>query len=259
MKTILKIKFDNTFYLFLLIILLSGLFKEFTFIFILLFFHELGHAFMGLLFKWKITSITFYPYGGKTLFDTFENRSTKEEILILLAGPIMQIITYFILSIFFKYDYLKNYHLTILIFNLLPILSLDGGRLLNLILSYFFNYLTSYYITLFISIITTLILFLICLFNYHNLNLFLMTIFLTLKIIESLKNIKFYYQKFLVERYLYDFPFKKRKISKDIKSFYKDSKHYINFQKEKDYLNNFFQYKEKNRKKQKFFQKNEKT
>ena len=33
MKTILKIKFDNTFYIFLILILLSGMFKEFTFIF----------------------------------------------------------------------------------------------------------------------------------------------------------------------------------------------------------------------------------
>ena len=51
------------------------MFKEFTFVFILLFFHELGHALMGIIFKWKIVNITFYPYGGKTLFDTIENSS----------------------------------------------------------------------------------------------------------------------------------------------------------------------------------------
>ena len=80
---ILKIKFDNTFYLFLLLIILTGMFKEFTFIFILLFFHELGHAIMGILFKWNLFSITFYPYGGVTLFKTYENRSINEEILII--------------------------------------------------------------------------------------------------------------------------------------------------------------------------------
>ena len=240
MKTILKIKFDFTFYLFLLLVLSLGMFKEFTFIFILLFFHELGHAYMGILLKWKVLNITFYPYGGRTLFDTKENSSLNKEILIILAGPLVQIITYIILSYFFKYSYIRTYHLTILIFNLLPILSLDGGRLLNLILNKFFNYLKSFYITFSISILTTIILLMICLFNYHNLNLFLMTIFLIFKIIKSFKDIKYCYEKFLLERYLYDFTFSKRKIGKDIYDLYKDCYHYIDFQDEKKYLEKFY-------------------
>ena len=73
MKTILKIKFDISFYFFLVIILLTGMFKQFSFIFILLFFHELGHAITGIIFNWKLISITFYPYGGLTLFENLEN------------------------------------------------------------------------------------------------------------------------------------------------------------------------------------------
>ena len=241
MKIISKIKFDNTFYLFLLLILLSGLFKEFTFIFILLFCHEMGHAIVGIIFKWKIKSITFYPYGGLTLFDTKENRSINKEILIILAGPIFQIITYIILNYFFKYSYIKTYNLTILTFNLLPILSLDGGRLLNLILDKFFNYLKSFYITLSISIISIILLILFCLFNYHNFNLFLMCIFLIFKIIKSLKDIKYYYKKFLLERYLYDFKYKKISISNSIYKLYKERNHYIDFQDEKEYLNKYFE------------------
>ena len=103
---ILKIKFDNTFYLFLLLIILTGMFKEFTFIFILLFFHELGHAIMGIILKWELVSIIFYPYGGVCLFKTLENRSINKEILILLSGPIVQIITYCILNNIFSYDYI---------------------------------------------------------------------------------------------------------------------------------------------------------
>ena len=242
---ILKIKFDNTFYIFLLLILLSGLFKEFTFIFILLFCHEMGHALAGICFKWKIKSITFYPYGGLTLFDTKENRSINREILIMLSGPIMQIITYLILSYFFNYDYIKNYHLTILIFNLLPILSLDGGRLLNLFLDKYLNYLKSFYITVIISFITISILIIICLVNYHNLNLLLMSIFLIFKIIKSLKDIKYYYKKFLLERYLYDYKYNKVSIVKSIYDFYRERNHYIGYQDEKSYLNKYFTYNKK--------------
>ena len=236
----LKIKFDYTFYLFLLLIILSGMFKQFSFIFIILFFHEMGHALMGLILKWKLVSITFYPYGGRTLFETYENSSIKEEMLILLSGPFFQIITFLLLNYFFKYDYIKNYHLTILFFNLLPIYTLDGGRLLNLVLNKFFNYLKSFYITIFISFVTIICLIIFCFMYYYNVNLFLLNLFLLFKLIRCIKDIKYCYHKFLVERYLYDFNFKKRKVSNDIYSFYKECYHYIDFNDEKKYLNKYF-------------------
>ncbi len=240
MKLISKIKFDISLYLFLGLILFAGMFKEFTFVFLLLFFHELGHAIVGILFHWKLLKITFYPYGGITTFDKLENSSILKEIIILLAGPFFQIITYFLLSIFFNYSYIKTYHLSILIFNLLPILTLDGGRLINLLLNKIFTYLTSFYICVAISFITILLLIIFCIFNYLNLNLFLMSIFLVFKVIKSIKDIKYCYERFLVERYLYKFKYSKISISKSIYSFYKERNHYIDFQDEKDYLNKYF-------------------
>jgi len=240
LKTILKIKFDISFYFFLVIILLTGMFKQFSFIFILLFFHELGHAITGIIFNWKLISITFYPYGGLTLFEKLENSSINKEIIILLMGPITQIITYLFISIFFKYNYIKVYHLSILIFNMLPILTLDGGRLLNLLLNKIFNYLTSFYISVIVSFITIILLIIYCIIYYNNLNLFLISIFLIFKIIKSIKNIKYCYHKFILERYLYDFKFNKHEISKNIYDFYMEKNHYINFQEEKKYLQKYF-------------------
>ena len=240
MKIISKIKLDESFYIFLIIIILTGMFKEFCFVFILLFFHELGHAILGIILKWDLISITFYPYGGLTLFNKLENSSINKEIIILLAGPIFQIITYFILIYFFNYNYIKNYHLSILIFNMLPILNLDGGKLLNLFLNKIFNYLTSFYISIIISIFTIIILLIFCVIHYHNLNLLLMIIFLIFKVIDSIKNIKYCYNKFLLERYLYNFKFNKYKVVKNIYSFYKNKYHYISFQSEQHYLKNYF-------------------
>ena len=60
------------------------------------------------------------------------------------------------------------------------------------------------------------------------------------KIIKSIKDFKYYYHKFLVERYLYDFKFNKRKVTKNIYSFYKECNHYIEFCDEKEYLNKYF-------------------
>ena len=67
-----------------------------------------------------------------------------------------------------------------------------------------------------------------------------MIIFLIFKIIKSLKDIKYYYKKFLLERYLYDFKYKKISISNSIYKLYKERNHYIDFQDEKEYLNKYF-------------------
>ena len=227
MKTILKIKFDNTFYIFLILILLSGMFKEFSFIFILIIFHELGHAITGVLLGFKLDKIIIYPYGGITKFNNLLNTSLNKEILVIVMGPIIQIITYLILNKIFKYNYIKNYHLSILIFNLLPILSLGGGKLLNIILNKFFSYLKSFYLSVFISFISIFSLLIYSLIYYKNLNLFLMMIFLLFKIYINIKNIKYNYQRFLLERYLYDFNFKKNKFIKNIYDFSKEYYHYI--------------------------------
>ena len=67
-----------------------------------------------------------------------------------------------------------------------------------------------------------------------------MSIFLVFKVIKSIKDIKYCYERFLVERYLYKFKYSKISISKSIYSFYKERNHYIDFQDEKDYLNKYF-------------------
>ena len=131
-KRILKhICLNKYFLLFLLIIILTGNFNAFFPYFSLLVIHEMGHALVGIILGYKLDKITFYPYGGITTFNLPLNIPLKEELMILLAGPIMQIIGYFILNPF--YD-IKLYHYTLLIFNLLPIYPLDGGRILKSIL-----------------------------------------------------------------------------------------------------------------------------
>ena len=68
----------------------------------------------------------------------------------------------------------------------------------------------------------------------------LLSIFLILKVIKSIKDIKYRYNKFLLERYLNDYNFKKTKVSKNLYSFYKEYYHYIDFKEEKVYLNKYF-------------------
>lgn len=231
---------DKLFLLFLIIIILTGNFNGFFPYFFLLFIHELGHAITGVCLGYKLDKITFYPYGGVTTFNLPMNISLKKELFILIMGPIMQIIGYIILKKF--YSDIKIYHYTLLIFNLLPIYPLDGGKILKNICGYFANYLKSFYITFYISLIFVLGLFIYNIKNY-NFNMLLTLMVILYKLFETYKKRYLYYNRFLLERYLYDYSFRKVRSIKNIKELYRDTLHYINFQKEKVVLKKYFQNK----------------
>ena len=228
---------DKYFLFFLLIIILTGNFNYFIAYFLLLFIHELAHAFTGIILGYKLKKIVFYPLGGITIFDLPINIPLKKELLILIMGPIMQIIAYLILKNYF--DYIKIYHYTLLIFNLLPIYPLDGGKILNILLNYKYNYLESFNIVYVISIILLIILFIYNLFHF-NVNLLMMIILMFHKLIKTYKNKYYYYNRFLIERTIYNYNFNKIKNINNINSFYRDKTHYINFINEKDYLKKHF-------------------
>ncbi len=228
---------DKLFYLFLLIIILTGSFNNFLPYFLLLIIHEMGHAITGILLGYKLDKIAIYPYGGLTNFNLPLNIPLKKELLILVMGPIFQVIGFLFLKRF--YTNISIYHYTLLIFNLLPIYPLDGGKIFNILCGYFFNYLKSFYITFYISIIFIILVIFYNIVNY-NINLLLMIIFMFYKLLNTYKKRYYYYNRFLLERYLYNYQFNKIKNINNYKNFYRDREHFINFQNEKRFLNTYF-------------------
>ncbi len=173
------------------------------------------------------------------------NTSIKKELIILVAGPLFQQLAYlFLLQILKNKDsIIKIYHYGILWFNLLPIYPLDGGKFLNLILSTKIPYKTSLITSIAISYGMTIGLFII---NQKNLNgnIIIIIIFLLYKITKEKEKIELIYKKFLLERYLHQYQFKKIKIIKDQNKFYKNKKHLIkigdNYYLEKDFLQKLY-------------------
>ena len=203
---------------------------------------------MAITYKWNLSNITIYPFGGCVKFDDKINRSIKEEFIILICGPIAQLLFFFFLCFLsskglITYRNLKlieNYNYTLLIFNLLPIYPLDGGRILNLVLNYFFPYKKSNLVVIFISV--TIIF--ISLFFYRDINYILMIILLFTEIIIYFKRQNYLYNRLLLERYINPIRFKKFKIIDNKDSMYKDKRHIILYKNkyitEKDYLNRRF-------------------
>ena len=206
MKNIFKIHI--LYYIVAIITILTGRFKDFIIINTIILFHELGHISMALYFKWKIKKIVLLPFGGLTIFDEYINRPIKEELLIAIMGPIYQIILYiFLFCIHIMTSKIKEYNLLILVFNLLPIIPLDGSKILNLILNKVFCFKYSHMISIVISLISIILLIL----YRFNLVIYMALMFLLIKTLKEFKEHKYTFNKFLFERYLYKFNFKKTK------------------------------------------------
>ena len=192
--------------------------------------------------KVKIDKICIYPYGGISKFTTLINTYNYQELLVLISGPLLQLIYFLITKDLINIKYIDTYmfyNYFILIFNMLPIYPLDGGKLINILFSYIFPFKYSYIITFIISFIGIGILIGLSIINRSLLYLIII-IFIFIKLNDENKNLNNIYNKFLLERYLYNFNFKKNIYINDINKFKKDKYHYINNIDEKVYLNRYF-------------------
>lgn len=240
----MKINVHNSTYIFVLICFLSGYFEYIFLLLLIIFIHECGHYFFSLICGINVKKIIIYPLGGITLLDCPLNISIFKEFISLIGGIIFQLIFWLLIYILYNnelitnhvYILINNINLFLISFNFLPILPLDGGRLLNIILDRFFSYLDSYKISIYISFIFCLT-YLILSFSVFSIIIFLILIN---KLIYEYKNIYIRYNLFLYERYNYNFNFKNIKYINNINKMYRDYYHFINGEEEKVVLSKKF-------------------
>lgn len=146
-------------------------------------------------------------------------------------------------------EIIKTYHYSILIFNMLPIYPLDGGKILYLLLSTIIPFKKCLKMTFVIGVIS--IIFLLIL-NYPNihLNLIITISYLMYKITKEYKEIEYLYNKLLLERYINNYNFKNKIIIKSPHNFYKNKAHVIRendkYYLEKEYLEKKYKKIQKN-------------
>lgn len=227
MKNILN-KFNiNIFtYIFFIICLFSGYIKNILIIFFICLFHELGHILFIKLFKYKIIKVDLYPFGGYIKIDKLINTSINKDIIISMGGILFQFILFLVIDN--KYILFNYYNNIIMIFNLLPIIPLDGNRILNLLLEKKFSYSMSYKLNI---VISSIFLLLFIIYNYlYSIDNYIIIGFLLFKLLEYLKYYKYYYNKFLLERYIYNIEYSFIDYnSNSLRDLKKENKHYFKY------------------------------
>ena len=149
----MKFRIDLKIFIFLILFYFTKQIQIYSLIMIFAIIHELGHLIVGLLIGMKPEKLELMPFGVSISFKINANEYNKKikkgnmleikKIIVALAGPITNFII-ILISNNFNMDFVKSTliiytNFLIMIFNLLPIYPLDGGRVLKGILHIIFG------------------------------------------------------------------------------------------------------------------------
>lgn len=144
----MRFRIDLKIFIFLVLFYFTKQIEIYALIMIFTIIHELGHLVAGILMGMKPEKIELMPFGLSVSFKININEYNKKikkgnnletkKILIALAGPLTNLIM-ILITYRLKIDIIKSMliiytNFLIMIFNLLPIYPLDGGRILKGIL-----------------------------------------------------------------------------------------------------------------------------
>ncbi|WP_338451478.1 M50 family metallopeptidase [Niallia oryzisoli] len=211
MLTVLKyIHIHPLLWLVMALSIMTAHFIELSLFLFIVIMHELGHAFAAAFFSWRIKRISLLPFGGVAEVDEHGNRPLKEEALVTLAGPLQHVwmiglafmLNQFSLIPEHFYTIFVEFNIMVLLFNLLPIWPLDGGKLIYLWRSQKESFPIAHLKTVFISAVSLLLFFMLLLFvQPFNLNLWIVIGFLSFSLFYEWKQRRYVFVRFLLERY----------------------------------------------------------
>jgi len=185
-------------------------FLELSLLLLIIFVHEMGHAAAASFFSWRIKRISLLPFGGVAEMDEHGNRPLKEEVIVILSGPLQHLwmmgLAFLLMEFSLIHDgiYLLfiQFNLMILLFNLLPIWPLDGGKLVFLWLSFHRAFPDAHQKALQVSIGAVLLFIIsVLIISPIQLNIWVILAFLLFSLYHEWKQSRYVFLRFLLERY----------------------------------------------------------
>lgn len=181
----LRIRIDLKILIFLIIFYFTNQLRIYLIIMFFCILHEIGHLIAGLILKMRPEKIEIMPFGLSISFYTNFNDNKIKEIIVALAGPATSL-ALTILCDYINFGYITMQeavysNLLILLFNLIPLYPLDGGRIIKGILDIKLGVVKGNILINKISYITIIVLTVISsigVYYYKNFVIFLACIFL---------------------------------------------------------------------------------
>lgn len=224
----MKFRIDLKIFILVILFFITNQIKMYAMIMLFAIIHEFGHLFAGILLGMKPEKIEIIPFGVSIDFNITRkdynikigkgNLLETKKIFVALTGPVTNALIIVILMVF-HISNLNDYdkmimifsNATLIIFNILPIYPLDGGRILKSIIyiakgkhiAEKYIYRISYTTLIMITIISS-----IAILYLKNIAIFLAIIFLWgLQIKEYMiyKNRKILYETIQQEIRKYDY------------------------------------------------------
>ena len=239
-KLLNKITVHPITYVLLLLALNEGLIKYVLIISIIIMIHETGHITFMLIYNRKINKISILPFGGIIRLDSYISTNIYEDLIISIGGILFQIIFGFIvlnLDLSYK-EQILYYNNLIIIFNMIPVIPLDGEKILKNILELFLPLKKSLICMFYISLITLVLIFALNIsIIYKNI---IVIIFLIISIFRNYNNTPYYMNSFYLERMNHSFLFNKNININKIEQMYKNKNNYMSNECEHTFIKKHF-------------------
>ncbi len=110
--------------------------------------HELAHIFTAKAFRLPVPEVEITPFGGVAHMEDISQATPGQQFLVAAAGPLMSWICCLVCAGLLQLQWVSiqqiegflRWNLLLLCFNLLPVLPLDGGRMLQAALTPFIGW-----------------------------------------------------------------------------------------------------------------------
>ena len=139
----MRFRIDLKIFILVILFLITNQIKIYAMIMLFAITHEIGHLLAGILLGMRPTQMEINPFGVSIDFDIKRkdynvkigkgNLLELKKIFVALAGPVTNALIIIILMEFHKMIMIFS-NITLIIFNILPIYPLDGGRILKSII-----------------------------------------------------------------------------------------------------------------------------
>ncbi|MDF2647363.1 MAG: peptidase family [Paenibacillus sp.] len=191
---------------------ITGYFLEAVTLFGIVLVHEMGHLAAANGFGWRVREVQLLPFGGVLVVDELGTAPTHEELIVSLAGP-LQHVWMILVALLMKWvdvgasswwDYFIEANLMIGLFNLIPVMPLDGGKVMQSLLGYLLSYHNTILYTAWISMILSLAIIVIAIIQLISghlpLNILVIGIFLLVSNWYAYRQLPYHFFRFLIGR-----------------------------------------------------------